>query len=426
MRLNQGPGRSRPPGPAYACAALLVGSATLVILETLTGLRGIDVLGLLASLLVLAAAVDRAFALLERGRTHRPPVRVAVIGSAAVAKRLQDDLDHASRRFALVGRIALPGDIDGSRLELATLDGLRQALVEHNIRLLILSSAAPRLLVFDALVSRCLDLPVRLVELPSFYEAVFGYVPISEMNVVWFQYLVDPSSRFPDRLAKRAIDLLGAALLAVPAFPLCGVLLLLVRRDGGPGLFRQERIGEGGRPFTLYKLRTMHPSSGTDAQWAEIDDPRVTSVGRFLRSTHLDELPQLLNVIRGDMSLVGPRPEQPAVVERLEREVPFYQRRHLIRPGITGWAQIHCGYVRSDSGCIWKHCHDLYYLKHRSTRVDLWILAVTARLALLGAIRGREAIAKPTTSVEIVAAQTIGEQDAAQLVAGGNPPAAPT
>ena len=117
----------------------------------------------------------------------------------------------------------------------------------------------------------------------------------------------------------------------------------------------------------------MRPSSGSDAQWAAIDDPRVTPAGRLLRCTHVDELPQLLNVLRGEMSLVGPRPEQPAVVERLERDVPFYQRRHLIRPGITGWAQIRCGYARSESGSMWKHCHDLYYLKHRSIRIDLWI-----------------------------------------------------
>lgn len=422
LKLTPGPGQSRRSGLLDARGALLVGSVTVVILETFTGLGGIDVLGLVAALLVSAAAISQAVGPLVPGRSHRAPVRVAVIGSAAVTKRLQDDLKHCSRRFALVGRIALPGESDGSALALASLDGLRQAVVEQNIRLLILSSAAPRLLVFDELVSRCLDLPVRLVELPSFYEAAFGYVPISEMNVVWFQYLVDPYSRSPDRLAKRTIDLLGAAVLGMPALLLCGVLLVLVRRDGGPGVFRQERIGEGGRPFTLYKVRTMRPGSGTDAQWAQIDDPRVTSIGRWLRSTHLDELPQLLNVVRGEMSLVGPRPEQPAVVERLEREVPFYQRRHLVRPGITGWAQINCGYARSDSGSVWKHCHDLYYLKHRSIGVDLWILAVTARLALLGAIRGREALAKPTAPVGIAVGQTTVEPDFGSAGGRRHPP----
>ena len=426
MKPTRDPGFRGILGSAHAFTALLLGSATFLILEALTGLRGVGALGLLAGLEVSSAAIGRTSAILKRGRVQQPSVRVAVIGGAAVAERLRSDLGRASHRFEFAGRIAPPGDDKGSVRALAELDGLRQAVVEHRIGLLILSSSAPRLLVFDQLVSCCLDLPVKLVELPSFYEAVFGYVPISEMNVVWFQYLVDPYSRLPHRFTKRAIDVVGAALLAVPALPLCGILILVVRRDGGSGIFRQERIGEGGRPFTLYKLRTMRPSSGSDAQWAAIDDPRVTPAGRLLRCTHVDELPQLLNVLRGEMSLVGPRPEQPAVVERLERDVPFYQRRHLIRPGITGWAQIRCGYARSESGSIWKHCHDLYYLKHRSVRIDLWILVVSVRLALLGAVRRSEVITKSRAPVDAAATQTLVDQDAAQVIVGGNSPAAPT
>jgi lipopolysaccharide/colanic/teichoic acid biosynthesis glycosyltransferase len=426
VKLTRDPGFRGVSGPAHAFTALLLGSATFLILEALTGLRGVAALGLLAGAEVSSAAIARAAAIFKRGRAQQPTLRIAVIGGAPVAERLRSDLVRASHRFEFAGRIAPSGDDGSSVRALAELDGLRQAVVEHGIGLLILSSSAPRLEVFDQLVSCCLDLPVKLVELSSFYEAVFGYVPISEMNVVWFQYLVDPYSRLPDRFVKRAIDVVGAALLAVPALPLCGILMLVVRRDGGSGIFRQERVGEGGRPFTLYKLRTMRPSSGSDAQWAAIDDPRVTPAGRLLRCTHVDELPQLLNVLRGEMSLVGPRPEQPAVVERLERDVPFYQRRHLIRPGITGWAQIRCGYARSESGSIWKHCHDLYYLKHRSIRIDLWILLVSVRLALLGAVRRTEVITKSRAPVDGAAAQTLAGQDAAQVIAGGSPPAAPT
>ena len=424
--MTRDPGVSGISGWAHAFTALLLGSATFLILEALTGLRGIGALGLLAGLEVSSLAIGRASAIFKRGRAQQASVRIAVIGGAAVAERLRSDLGRASHGFEFAGRIAPPGDDDGSVRALAELDGLRQAVVEHDIGLLILSSSAPRLLVFDQLVRRCLDLPVKLVELPSFYEAVFGYVPISEMNVVWFQYLVDPYSRLPHRLVKRAIDLFGAAVLAVPALPLCGISMLVVRRDGGPGIFRQERIGEGGRTFTLYKLRTMRPSSGSDAQWAAIDDPRVTPAGRLLRCTHVDELPQLLNVLRGEMSLVGPRPEQPAVVERLERDVPFYQRRHLIRPGITGWAQIRCGYARSESGSMWKHCHDLYYLKHRSIRIDLWILLVSVRLAVLGAVRRTEVITKSRAPVQAAATQTLADENAAHVIAGGNSPASPT
>ena len=116
-----------------------------------------------------------------------------------------------------------------------------------------------------------------------------------------------------------------------------------------------------------------------DAQWASADDPRITGIGRLLRRLHLDELPQLINVLRGEMSIVGPRPEQPEFVERLEQGLPFYSRRHLIKPGITGWAQVRCGSAGSDVGSGWKLCHDLYYLKHRSMVFDLAILAETVR-----------------------------------------------
>ena len=144
--------------------------------------------------------------------------------------------------------------------------------------------------------------------------------------------------------AKRVLDVAGALVLGLATLPMVAVLALLIRRDGGPVLFDQFRIGEGGRPFRLLKLRTMRQGVESGAQWAQPDDPRVTRIGRFLRRTDPTELPQLVNVLRGDMSLVGPRPEQPGFVVRLEKSLPFYQRRHLVRPGITGWGQIRSGY----------------------------------------------------------------------------------
>jgi exopolysaccharide biosynthesis polyprenyl glycosylphosphotransferase len=395
-----------------AVAAALIGAVALLAVSGLIGLSGALVLAVVAA----AAALDRVMMTLRARRRKNPSTRLAVIGDAAVAERLRRDLEDEQRRYRYIGRIALPGADADDEAALAPLAQLREALIEHRVELLVLAPDAPREAVFAELVSRCLDLHFQVVELAAAYESAFGYVPISEMNAVWFQYLVDPSWRFPHPLAKRTIDLLAITLLAIPALPLCALLILLIRRDGGPGTFRQERIGEGGRRFTLYKLRTMLPSSDTRAQWAAINDGRVTRIGRFLRSTHFDELPQLLNVLRGEMSLVGPRPEQPAIVEHLEREVPFYQRRHLVRPGITGWAQIRCGYARSDSGSVWKHCHDLYYLKHRSVRLDFQILAETARLILVGAIRRREVIASSEPPDETLAASEAAAQPAARFV----------
>ena len=164
---------------------------------------------------------------------------------------------------------------------------------------------------------------------------------------------------------KRLLDVVAAATLLVLLAPLLGVLVLLVRRDGGPGI-RSPRCGSAAASARLHKVRTMRVGADATAQWAEPEDPRITRVGASCAGRSLDELPQLVNVLRGEMSLVGPRPEQPEFVERLERALPFYQRRHLMRPGITGWAQIRCGYAGSDIGSGWKLCHDLYYAKHWS------------------------------------------------------------
>ena len=160
--------------------------------------------------------------------------------------------------------------------------------------------------------------------------------------------------------------------------------LAVLVTTGAPVFHRQRRIGEGGREFTMTKLRSMRVENNTAHSWAVENDPRVTPVGRFLRRTHIDELPQLWNVLKGDMSLVGPRPEVGEVVDRLEVENPHYDRRHLVKPGLTGWAQVRCGYAGTDLGSAWKLCFDLYYLKRRSAMFDLLILIETLRVVVGG------------------------------------------
>ena len=235
------------------------------------------------------------------------------------------------------------------------------------------------MLVFDELERSCQDLPARLCELSAFYEAQFGYIPLAEINSAWFQCILHPRHRIRPSRAKRVLDIAVSLMLGLAFGPALLVLAVILRRDGGPALYRQVRIGEQGRPFTILKLRTMRVRPDDDPTWASAVDERVTRIGAFLRRSHLDELPQLLNVLRGEMSLVGPRPEQPQYVERLERSVRFYSRRLQLRPGLTGWAQLHCGYGGSERGTVWKLSHDLFYLRHRSMRLDLKILAMTLK-----------------------------------------------
>jgi exopolysaccharide biosynthesis polyprenyl glycosylphosphotransferase len=348
--------------------------------------------------LVVAVAAGTASVAVEslRGRAIvGRRTRVAFVGSAAAATRLAHDLRHADvRRFELVGRIADDRDVSGALPVLGALGGLRTALVDARVELLVLGGGVPRLKVFEEFADTCLDLRVRMLELPELYEHAFGYVPVSEINAAWFARIVDGRSRPPVAWVKRALDLAMVGAVGVVALPVLALLAYLVRRDGGPALYVQTRIGERGRPFRLYKLRTMHSARDDRARWTADDDPRVTRFGAILRSTHLDELPQLWNIARGEMSFVGPRPEQPAFVEHLERVLPFYRRRHLVRPGLTGWAQVRCGYAGSEVGSAWKLCNDLYYYEHRSLAVDLLVLTETAGQIILGRF-GRERAAVP-------------------------------
>ena len=362
----------------------LIGTAALAVVQAITGLPGIE-LGQLG----LVCLATSAASLVPWARAHGPwnahaKVRIAVIGSQRSADDLARELRLAGiPDYVVAGRISVtdPPREDGTEEvpRLGSLEELGEIVRQHRLQLLVMSGEAPRFLVFDEVSRSCLQLPVRLWELTALYEDVFGHVAVAEINSAWFQYIMHPKYRRTAPTSKRAIDVVVALIAGLFFVPLLAVLAPLIARDGGPVFFRQTRIGEGGRPLSLYKLRTMRVADSVAAQWATDDDARITPVGRFLRRTHIDELPQLLNVLRGEMSLVGPRPEQPEFVERLEDVLPFYQRRHLLKPGLTGWAQVRCGYAGSDVGSAWKLSHDLYYLKHGSLGFDVAILLETVR-----------------------------------------------
>ena len=244
--------------------------------------------------------------------------------------------------------------------------------------------------LLEHIASACLDLPVRMLDANQLYEQLLGHVPIGTIDAAWFRYIMHPRYRPGSPLSKRLLDLiLGsvAALIALPVMAIAGVAIRLEGR--GPILYRQRRVGEHGREFEMLKLRTMRLDSEPDGspRWSSAADERVTRVGRILRRLHMDELPQLWNVLRGEMTLVGPRPERPELVPQLERQFPNYERRHLVKPGITGWAQIRCGYAGSEMGSAWKLSHDLYYLKHRSLLADLLLIVETLPIAAFGAER---------------------------------------
>jgi lipopolysaccharide/colanic/teichoic acid biosynthesis glycosyltransferase len=224
----------------------------------------------------------------------------------------------------------------------------------------------------------------RLLRIRDHYEQTVRRAMLDDLDESWF--LFDrPLRRRPVYAAVKTVIDLAAGLIGSLIALLVVPLVWLVYRldDRGPVFYLQERIGLHGHPFRMWKFRTMQVDAEAEGPvWASADDDRVTRLGRLLRSTHLDELPQFFNVLRREMSLIGPRPERPVFVRLLGRAIPFFDRRHLVRPGVTGWAVVRFGYSGSVRDKWIIHEHDLYYLKHRSLPLDLEIVARTVLVML--------------------------------------------
>ena len=216
------------------------------------------------------------------------------------------------------------------------------------------------------------------------YEEHTGRLPMVHLAEGW--ELSEPVRRASYASVKRVLDVIVVGLSIVLWVPLALIVALVVRLDSeGPVLYRQQRVGRHGKTFTLTKFRTMiDDAERTGPQFTAPDDPRITRTGRFLRLSRLDELPQLWTVLRGELSLIGPRPERPVFVEDFRREIPFYEARHLIRPGVTGWAQVNYGYADDQAETIDKLTYDLFYIKHSSFWLDLQIVGKSIWTVLTG------------------------------------------
>ena len=234
-------------------------------------------------------------------------------------------------------------------------------------------------------VSSCNLAGYPMRSLVSVYEDHTGRLAIVHLVEGW-ELTVPLSGRTPYVRTKRIIDTVMVLVFAPIALALSLLFAMAVRLDSrGPVIFKQRRVGLGGREFTLHKFRTMRSTQGeTEARFAAPGDDRLTRVGRVLRRTRLDELPQLWDVLKGDLSLVGPRPEQGPFVELFTETIPFYTHRHLVRPGITGWAQVNFGYADSEADTIEKLAYDLYYIKHISLWLDFDILGRSVWTILSG------------------------------------------
>jgi exopolysaccharide biosynthesis polyprenyl glycosylphosphotransferase len=365
---------------AVAGATSLAGaSAAVMLLPAMSVVHRTEVL-------IMAAGVAIGAGLYEvtQRRFGRRP-KVLVVGAGDGGAELVEELRAGGGDipFSCIGLLA-----DGAEPG-TTLGGIHElgAVVEEKRPDLIVLAGVEDRALATQLIFEASRFPFRLVELNHFYEAAFGRLPLKNLTPAWFMGLLHLHRRPYSRISKRTFDLAITAVAIVPVALLFPFVALLVRCSGpGAILFKQVRLGECGKLFKIYKFRTMVVDAERQgvAVWASAADPRITPIGRFMRRTRLDELPQLWNVLRGDMSIVGPRPERPEFLELLAKEVPFWERRHLVKPGITGWAQVRCGYTDDSLGAADKLSHDLYYLKHRSLLLDVAIAAKTAAIVVRG------------------------------------------
>jgi len=275
----------------------------------------------------------------------------------------------------------------GYRFEVCTdVDDVAAAIVEKKIDIMAVQTDLKKNQRLAAVIYNYLTSGVEVVDTIVLYENIFGKIPLSELEEFWFLENIIERHRIYD-FFRLPLEILLAFVLVIILSPLLILIALLIKLTSrGPVLIKQKRVGELGKEFTFYKFRSMianSPDGSAEAdgiQWAKENDPRITILGTLLRRTHLDELPQLFNIIRGESSFVGPRPERPEFVEQLKKTVPFYELRHLVKPGITGWAQLNYRYGASVEDAYEKLQYDLYYLKNRSLWLDLGIIIKTIKM----------------------------------------------
>lgn len=318
--------------------------------------------------------------------------RILVLGTGTRAKRVEEvigrtDLAH---RFHLVGYLPINAnqpDVDHSKIVPNTAPLLAIAF-QHGVEEIIVGVRDRRngMLPIGELLECKLE-GINVIDLPSFFERETGDVPLDSLSPSWLVFS-DGFCRSSYRNAvKRVFDLVISVVLLVITAPLMALTSLCIAFETGmPILYRQMRVGECGHVFELLKFRSMRVDAERDGvpQWAGAKDDRVTRVGCVIRKLRIDELPQLFNVLRGDMSLVGPRPERPYFVDALSRQIPHYPNRHTVKPGVTGWAQIRYSYGASVEDARKKLQYDLYYAKNHTLFLDVLILLQTAEVVLFG------------------------------------------
>jgi sugar transferase (PEP-CTERM system associated) len=358
-------------------------------------LRGLELKLALAFVILafigLAIARKAAAPLLRSQRLHRS---VLVLGAGEHAARLAHlvgsspmitaalhfvDLEHRLDRAVGFGPTELAPRVVGVPYS----EPLKRLATRFDVDEIVVADDNARALPVEDLLE-CKFSGIPVTNYLSFYEREARRIDLDLMDPQWFIFSDGFDIRGLELLCKRGLDVLVSALALLTFAVPCAVVALLIRWESpGPAIYRQKRVGLGGKSFTLYKFRSMRQQpAAVEERWAAANDVRVTRIGAFIRRHRIDELPQLVNVLNGDMSLVGPRPEQPMFVATLSQQIRYYDERHRVKPGITGWAQLNYRYGASVDDARVKLAYDLYYIKNFSLLLDLLILVQTTRLIL--------------------------------------------
>jgi lipopolysaccharide/colanic/teichoic acid biosynthesis glycosyltransferase len=362
---------------AYALSAVGVSVAALALGQPL--MPRFVIFG--AGVLIVPWYVLCAGLLIDNREKVLPRDRVIVVGDWADAATLSHELAIGAERPAQIIDVLTPEEAAATA---AGEQPLRELVRAGDANVVALDRVAQLDRTIVEQVAVLHEQGVRVRTLSLFYEEWLGKLPVSELERISLMFDIGEVHRLRYGRFKRVVDVaIGLAGLVVLALATPCVFVGNLVGNRGALFFRQARVGKNGVPFTMLKFRTMAGSS-TSSQWTERSDPRVTPFGRVMRRSHLDELPQMWNILRGDLSVVGPRPEQPQYVADLTEKLPFYNLRHLVRPGLTGWAQVKYGYASTDSDALEKLQYEFYYLRHQRLTLDLRVVARTIRHILRG------------------------------------------
>lgn len=310
---------------------------------------------------------------------------ILVLGTGAKAVKIDNLLEVNPSRYRLKGYVDTFSEsvLVPQEKVIGDIDTIVEDALKHRIDTIVIALGERRgNLPIDKLLT-CKLHGMNIADLPTFYELLTGKLPVEDINPSWLVYSQGFRVTTSIKAMKRLSDILFASLLLLLSLPFLPLIALLIKtRSPGPVFYTQTRVGEEEKEFTMYKFRTMQENAekATGVAWAQENDPRITRIGTFLRKTRLDELPQLINVLKGDMSFIGPRPERPEFVRKIKEVTPYYGERHCVKPGLTGWAQVRYPYGASFGDAVEKLRYDLFYINNMSFLLDLLIVFETMKV----------------------------------------------